>query len=410
MSDNTRPRVRPLRSTPYTYQEVPGFILQDPLGLSERMLFVPADLAPVLALLNGEHDLQTIRSRFLVQYGKPLPAEVLHTLVRDLDTAFMLDNDRFAAFAREKLDAYRRAAYRPPRLAGQVYPAGTAELEAALDKYLADAPHGLPPANRPIVGVVSPHIDYPRGWRTYARAWGYAREAVQAAQRVIVLGTDHNGPPGSLTLTRQHYATPYGVLPTATEVVDALAAAWGADDAFRYELHHIGEHSIELALVWLHHLRQGRPVEVVPVLVGSFDHYVQQRRDPDTDARLNAVVEVLRAARAARPTLVVAAVDLAHVGPAFGDPQPLAEADKRRVQRADEALLNAVRVGDPRSWFWHIAGVEDRYRICGFSALYVYLRVLEGHTGVVTGYEHCPADAQFGSLVSVVGAVTLAQP
>ncbi len=408
MAEATKPRVRPLRITPYTYQDIPGFVLQDPLGLSERMLFLPADLGPVLALLDGTRTLQAVRSEFLMRYGKPLPPEVLHRLVADLDAAFMLDNARFRAFKEEKLAAYRRAVYRAPRLAGQVYPAEAAALQTALDKYLADAPVTLPPPTRPIAGVVSPHIDYPRGWRVYASVWGYARSAVQAAARVIVLGTDHNGPPGSLTLTRQHYATPYGVLPTATEVVDALAQAWGPDEAFRYELHHIGEHSVELALVWLHHLRGGQPVEVVPVLVGAFDHYVQQRRDPAEDPRLNRVVEVLRQAAAAQPTLVVAAVDFAHVGPAFGDPQPWGKAERQRLHRADEGLLNAVRRGDPAAWFWRIAGVEDRYRICGFSALYLYLRVLEGQTGVVTGYEHCPADPQQGSWVSVAGAVTLA--
>ncbi len=409
MTSETRPRVRPLRITPYTHQGVPGFVLQDPLGLSDKLLFLPADLGPVLALLDGTRDLQQVRSEFLVRYGKPLPPEVLQTLVRDLDTAFMLDNARFAEFVQARLDAYRRGPYRPPRLAGQVYPAGAEELRAALDKYLADAPNTLPRPTRPIVGVVSPHIDYPRGWRVYARAWSYAREAVRAAEQVIVLGTDHNGPPGSLTLTRQNYATPYGVLPTNTTAVEELAAVWGADEAFRYELHHIGEHSVELALVWLHHMREGQPVEVIPVLVGAFDHYVQQRQDPATDARLNALITALRAQTAQKPTLLVAAVDLAHVGPAFGDPRPYRDADKQRLRRADEELLNALRVGDPAAWFWRIAGVDDRYRICGFSALYLYLRVLEGLTGVVTGYEHCPADQDFGSVVSVAGAVTLAR-
>ncbi len=407
MPDAQRPRVRPVRLTPYTYQEIPGFIVQDPLGLSDRLLFLPADLAPVLALLDGSRDLQTVRSAFLVTYGKPLPVEVLQTLVRDLDTAYLLDNERFAALARQKLAEYRQAPHRPPRLAGQVYPADPAALRDTLNQYLAQAPPTLPPAERPIIGVVSPHIDYARGWRVYAGVWGYAREAVQQVERVIVFGTDHNGPPGSLTLTRQSYATPYGVLPTARFVVDALAQAWGPAEAFRYELHHIGEHSVELALVWLHHMREGRPVEVVPILVGSFDHYVQQRRDPATDPRWDAFFEVLRAARAEKPTLVVAAVDLAHVGPAFGDPQPFRDAEQKRLRRADENLLNAVRVGDPAAWFWRIAGVDDRDRICGFSALYLYLRLLEGQIGVVTGYEHCPADQQKGSWVSVAGAVTL---
>jgi len=61
--------------------------------------------------------------------------------------------------------------------------------------------------------LVSPHIDYARGGPVYAHVW-------------------------KLTLTRQHYATPFGVLPTAREVVETLAGAMGAETAFAGELYH----------------------------------------------------------------------------------------------------------------------------------------------------------------------------
>jgi len=237
--------------------------------------------------------------------------------------------------------------------------------------------------------------------------WTYAAQAARAAERVIVLGTDHNGDFGRVTLTRQHYATPFGVLPTAQDVVDALVDALGEEDAFDEELHHRSEHSIELALVWLHHARGGTPVEIVPVLLGSFAHFTEGEADPAEDERLNATVEVLKAAVAEKPTLVVAAADLAHVGPAFGDPRPWDTADKARLRAADEEIMQAIQDGDAGEFFETIARVRDRYRICGLPPIYLLLRILDGARGVITGYDQCPADEQFGSIVSICGAALL---
>jgi MEMO1 family protein len=50
-------------------------------------------------------------------------------------------------------------------------------------------------------------------------------ETVQQADLAIVFGTDHFSEGFPFSLTRQNYATPYGVLPTAVEIVDRLAAS-----------------------------------------------------------------------------------------------------------------------------------------------------------------------------------------
>ena len=61
------------------------------------------------------------------------------------------------------------------------------------------------------------------------------------------------------------YLFPYGVLPTNTATVDAIAKAIGEERAFAEELHHRTEHSVELAAVWLHHMRDGKPCQLVPI-------------------------------------------------------------------------------------------------------------------------------------------------
>jgi AmmeMemoRadiSam system protein B len=329
------------------------------------------------------------------------------------------------------LKAYRTAPFRAPSLAGAGYPADPAGLRGLLDNYLAnisvngtsaDAPlfnfadvsSRTGPDTNPredeiqteIAGLISPHIDYQRGGPVYAGVWGRAANAVQAADLAIIFGTDHAGSLGRITLTRQNYATPYGVLPTDTDVVDAIADAIGEEEAFAEEIHHRGEHSIELAAVWLHHVRDGRPCQVVPILCGSFQHFVEGRADPAADPTLNAVLDVLRTATAGRRTVVVAAADLAHVGPAFNDLSPIDYIRHAQLQVADEILIETVIDADAEAFFTTIAAEGDRRNICGLPPIYLTLRLLDGHArGELTGYDRCPADAQHTSFVSVCGVV-----
>ena len=155
---------------------------------------------------------------------------------------------------------------------------------------------------------MSPHIDYARGGPVYARVWKRAAEMVKAADLAVVLGTDHFGEDGQLTLTRQHYATPFGTLPTAREVVDALAEAMGVETAFAGELRHRSEHSIELAAIWLHYIREGQPCELVPILCGSFGRFIQGEADPEGDPAINALLGAFKEAVAGRRVIVVARV------------------------------------------------------------------------------------------------------
>ena len=211
--------------------------------------------------------------------------------------------------------------------------------------------------------------------------------------------------PGTITPTRQSYATPLGVLPTDVDAVDDLADALGGEAAFDEELHHANEHSIELALVWLHHFMDGRPVDVVPVLCGSFHRFVTGEEDPESDDRIGAVVEALRRAAAGRRTLVIAAGDLAHAGPAFGDPRPLDAVQKTDVASRDDETISAICGGDAASVMSGVQREMDSRRLCGLPPIYMALRYLARANGEAVGYVQCPADEAGGSIVSIAGVL-----
>jgi AmmeMemoRadiSam system protein B len=396
-----RPKLRPLDIQPLTHNGRSALLLRDPLRLSERSVMIPQELAPLLVLCDGTRDAGALRAALMVRFGLRLSAEVLERLLETMDEALLFEGVRFEHAREDALAQYRAAPFRPPALAGLSYPAAPDELRAALDALLGAA-SALPLEGGR--GLVSPHIDYARGGPVYAQVWKRAAAMARAAELAVVLGTDHSGGIGRITLTRQHYATPYGVLPTATEIVDQLAEALGPEQAFAEELHHRGEHSIELAAVWLHHMRAGRPCRLLPVLCGSFGPFVQGQADPESDPCIAAFLAALRPLLVQGNALVIAAADLAHVGPAFGG-RPVELVTRARLQAADEELIAHMCAGDAGAFLASIARAGDGWNVCGLPPIYLALRLLAPVSGEAVAYERCPADAAGMSLVSVCGVV-----
>jgi len=426
------PKLRSIEVRPLVDKGQPMLMLRDPLALSDKAVILPQTLGLLLTLCDGSRDVAGLYAALLVRAGLRVAPEAIQRVVDHLDDALLLENDRFAHAYAETLHAYRTAPFRQPVLAGHSYPDDPATLRRLLDDYLtrvsvngtgvvpglqvmpvSRAAHESHPDVR---ALISPHIDYQRGGPVYARVWGRAAEAVRAADLAVIFGTDHTGSEGRITLTRQHYATPYGTLPTATDVVEAIAATIGEEAAFAEEIHHRREHSIELAAVWLHHVRGGQPCQIVPILCGSFRHFVANaagaqglappQADPATDPTLSATLDALRAAIAGRRVVIVAAADLAHIGPAFNDSFPVDRIRYAQLQAADEILIQTITDGDADAFFHTIAAEGDRRNVCGLPPIYLTLRLLKGNVrGELTGYDRCPADEQNTSFVSVCGMV-----
>ena len=401
-------KLRPLNPRWIEWEGRQVLQLQDPLRLSDSVLMVPQALAPLLTLLDGERDPEALRVSFLLRYGVPLMPKQVETFIESLDQALLLDNQRYRDAMQEALSSYHSGPFRKPALAGQAYPEDPDELQTVLDDYCATAgPESTKPSGK-VTGLISPHIDYARGWKTYADTWQRAKVAVEEAELVILLGTDHGGSPGSLTLTRQDYATPWGALPTDVQLVDSLAEIIGEEPAFAEEVHHIGEHSIELAAVWLHYIAGRQPKPLIPILCGANSKLVSDGGDDSENGdagRLRDALDALLEIATGPRVLVVAAGDLSHVGPAFGDSVPIDLSEKARIRASDHEWLDVVCTGNSDLLAEHMQQRGDPTRICGAAPIQYMLSVLQGTRGRVVAYDQCPADEQFGSLVSVAGVL-----
>jgi AmmeMemoRadiSam system protein B len=399
------PKLRQLDVRPLLHEGEPYLLLRDPQQLSEHQLLIPQPLGAVLAFCDGRHDVAKMAAAFERRYGIELPADSISELLAVLDAALMLDNAHAAGAYAAARAAFRSEPFRSPTLAGVSYPAGDKELWQMVQDYLEEAADVEPLTvnwSHP-VGLLSPHIDYERGGPVYAQVWKRAAQAAREAELVILLGTDHYGT-DLFSLTRQSYATPYGVLPTDTAIVDELAAELGEEAAYAGELRHRGEHSLELVAVWLHHMRAGVPVPVVPVLTGSYSPFLRSSAAPSEYPPICQALAVLRRAMEGRQTLIVASGDLAHVGPAFGG-RPLTVAARRKLQAADDELIAAMRAGDAEAFLASIHSIKNRNNVCGVAPIYTAMQLLGNLPGEQWGYATCPADDQDTSAVTVTGIV-----
>ena len=404
-----RPKLRLLEPQLVDYQGQRMIYMHDSLGIAKDGALIPQPLAPLLSLCDGTRDVSELSSGLLLRTGSTMPEHVIAQIIRQLDDALLLENGAYREAAAQVMRRYCGAKHRPPSHAGPVYPVDAERLGNLFASYCAQTPaawDGDAPAGA-LVGMLCPHIDYARGHKTYAELWQRAKPSLDDVELVIILGTDHSGGLGMLTPTRQSYFTPHGVLPTDTEIVDGLAAAIGQNRAYREEIHHIKEHSIELASVWLHHFLDGRACAVVPILCGSFHHFVNGRGHPRDDERISAALAYLRDATAERKTLVIAAGDLAHMGPAFGDETSLDAIARAKLAAEDSASMEDICGGDAAAFFERSRAELDSRRICGISPIYLMLEMLSGKglRGESMGYDQCPADSQGGSVVSIAGAL-----
>ena len=411
------PRLRAVEAFPVEHEGRSCIALRDPAGYTDAIVLLHGPLLEIVSLFDGGHTVADIQAAVMRRHGQLVERRQIAEIAEALDQQGFLDSPGFAD-RRAVIDgAFLASPTRPATHAGGAYAGEPGELRAMLDGFFAppDGPgsidggrtaepegRGQSPAPE-VRGVIAPHIDFHRGGAAYA--WAYRELAERSrADLFVILGTCHAGMEHPFALTRKDYASPLGDVPVDRDFVDALAKR-ARQDCFGSELAHRVEHSIELQAVFLRHLyADRRDVSIVPVLA-SFAHEAMHRgQRPDDDPRVPRFLEALAETMAAgrRRVALIAGADLAHVGPRFGDPEPVGAPELARIEREDVAMLESVAAGDPQAFFESVASDGDRRRICGYSPIYAFLRSLGGAIGSVKRYGQWPDPNGVVSFASVV--------
>lgn len=387
-----RPKLRwPLDTERTVHNGQQVLVLTDAERIAEYPAIIPMALVQIVARLDGETQL----SRILLEFSEQgLTAELLLALIDQLDQLLFLDNPVAKAKWTAARNAFASTLIRPPALAGLVYPSEEADLHATLERFIADAERKAPAslAGENIVAMISPHIDFRRGWQGYASAYSIL-EHTPKPDIIFLIGTSHRPSSGIYHLTNKGFAAPNGILPAAEDAILSLATSFGIDRAFIEQHLHQREHSLELQVPWLlHFYGQEAPPAIVPILVGSFHELLQQGKRPSEygESRdfIAACAELLRSLReSGKRVLFYGGVDLAHVGLHFGDQFRVSDSFLPEIALRDQQLLDAIMRGDEDALFEHVAEDLDARRICGFPSIYTMLAALRASGVRIKGHQ-----------------------
>jgi hypothetical protein len=356
-------------------------------GLFDHQVVLPPLAFVVAYFLDGRRDAEAVRKEIADKLqGTDIPADRIEQVVRELDEHYLLETDRAAGRRREIAEEYAARSARPAR-----FVTGSAEeVGRQLDGYYAgEAGAGQPGEGRAdsLSGIMAPHIDFPRGGNCYTFAYKELAER-SAADLYVILGVAHLSPENPFVVTAKNYETPLGTVETDREAVAELEKRLGRR-IFEYESYHRSEHSAEFQAVFLKHARKRSPFTIVPILCSSFERWCGGA-SPSTAPEVREFLDAMAETLAGRKACIVAGVDFAHVGPVFGDSVKL---DDKRVEwmvAGDGESLQACKEGNAEAFWNGIMADGNARHVCGLSATYAALRLLDGAQGKVLKYGFAP--------------------
>lgn len=376
MNEHDQPRLRDgLEAHPVEVEGKRMILIQDNLGFSCAPMIVSPAAVELLLQMDGSHSLREIQADLMRRIGELLPMEDLLGIVRKLDDNLFLDNERYANFTAGEISRFRDAPTRPAEHAGKSYPADPEALKAEIASFFdpAQGGPGCPDRSkpeRPLAGLIAPHIDLRSGGSCFASAYKASAESL-APSAWIVLGTGHQVLENTFALAPKDFETPLGLVAHDREACETLLRL-APRDIRRSEYNHLREHSVEFQAVFLAHSHPG--ARIVPLLCSfSVEDWLHDR------SYIDEMAEILGGLRSeGRPLGVIASVDLAHVGPRYGDSFRPDAGTVHEHMSADRQLLARLEKCDPEGFMEILAGEGNRRRVCGMAPLYVCAKILEG--------------------------------
>jgi AmmeMemoRadiSam system protein B len=378
-------------------------VLQDQEGLSRETIVLSQPAYFLVTLMDGVNSLVDIQAAYMRQFGQMLFREDLEDLIRKLDANLFLENERSRVQREQIIAEFRSQPRRPAFLAGSGYEADPEKLRNQLLGFFSRE-HGGPGQPEPgrlgrrLLGLVAPHIDLRAGGPCFAYTYKALLEAAPVSTCVI-LGTGHEPLARYFALTRKDFETPLGPVAVDGEFVDELCRR-SPVDFFADEFAHRREHTIEFQALFLRLLLP--EVRIVPILCSFGVEEVEQEIEPIT-AMVRALRETMETCP--RPMCILASVDLAHIGPRYGDSFQPHAGTVRETALADERLLETIAAVDPEAFAAQLIRERNCRRICGLPPLYALLKVLEGRaTGELLHYAATEVDPHhsFVSFASMV--------
>lgn len=379
---------------PFHYQDDKNqqFIgLKDPLELSDLVILLPQDLYYVLQFFDGQHSIEDLTAEYMRQFNTFLKVDRLKKLIKKMDEGLLLNNKRSAKRLQHIELAYRKQPVRLPACRGSSYAENEHDLQNELENYRKQAASHVAVekfAGRRIKGMLLPHIDPRLGGHAYAAGYKML-EAAQPVDLFVILGISHQYTEQPFVVTAKDFDTPLGVVNTDKELLhDVLENC--RTDFYKDEIVHRDEHSIEFQTLFLKHFHK-EEFKILPVLC-SFSHKMTK----DARAQFAEFTQAMRTTLGEYPGSIcfIASVDFSHIGPYYGDEFIPDSYFLTKVEDLDKAILDSVAAQNKKEFEQHFMRSNNKYHICGYSAIRTMLEFLPPSHATLLTYDNAIMDEQ----------------
>ena len=408
-----KPHLRAVRGFPVQGstpdgQQVQMMGLADQRQISDKMVATIPAAQQVLPLMDGTRSVDDIAAAV-----EGMPREWLENFIAKLDDAGLIIGPNFEGMRVRMREQFDGTDILPPGSSADFADAlvnahaqkdgveatdemkteqGPARLREQLNTWIDAA---LKEAKDPAFdtlpkAIVAPHIDYARGWHNYANVYGRMR-VVDRPDRIVILGTNHFGEGTGVVVSNKGFSTPLGTCPVDSALLGKLEGDLG-EPLLKNRYDHEREHSIELQLPWIQHVLGDGGETEIPILA-ALVHDPAVNNGESYDGEGGGLDEVVASLRKGRDelggtTLIISSADLSHVGPAFGDREPMAapaeqaeaaqQAEQRRNQivKHDQDMLAYVRDHKADELISAMAWQQNPTRWCSIGNLSAMLKLV----------------------------------
>jgi AmmeMemoRadiSam system protein B len=349
----------------------------DPYHLTDQGIALDFNALPLLQLLDGLHDLADIQAALMKrQGGRIVYVSEIESFIDSLDRACLLESP----FFHQKMCTLRSEfCDRPTRLpvhAGKSYASDPAELAQFIENVESNIGQECLQYHIPdnIAGILAPHIDITVAKDVYVNTYRYLKG--KTYDTVVILGINHHLQEELYSISEKNYVTPFGEIKTDKKFIGKLKKGVTEGTFAPDDFGHMTEHSVEFQTIFLHHYLQG-PFTIVPILCGSVHEFIQERGNILRDERFQGMVSAMNLLlqEGKGRILLVAGVDLSHVGRKFGDQAP-ADALLPQATAHDKLILSFLSRGEPENIFKEALNTQDSYHVCGLPAILLFASLL----------------------------------
>jgi hypothetical protein len=338
------PALRKFQAWPVKQKDQQFVALRDPYMLKEETMVVPLNVYGLIQRIDGN----TLAADISKATGAP--PEIVVDVLQKLDESGLLWGPTATKLEDETVEKLKQAGSFPIRASGTL---GKSEdsCRAQLSEWLLETEN--PEFEQHVKAIVSPHLDYQRGWPNYASAY-YSWQDQEPPDRVVILGTNHFGEGDGVVLSTIGFSTPLGTCPIDQVVVNELEQSFG-DAITKDIIDHAAEHSIELQLPWLQHCFGNVPVVACLIPCPLVEMIEDDGKRTSTEEFVPRLIDILN--EVGGTTLFVSSADLSHVGQQFGEPRPVDEQRKFDVERHDREMMTKFISNDSDEFVaamkWH---------------------------------------------------------